>query len=125
MVDKLSKKGDFIPCWITNDASQIAHLFFKEVVRIHKIPLSIIFDRDVMFMSHFWRNLWSRVGIDISFGLAYHHQIDGQTEMVNMMIANLLMCVTKEYGQTWDVIIPQAEYAYNDRKNRNVGKSPF
>lgn len=36
-----------------------------------------------------------------------------------------MRCLAKEYGQTWDLIISQAEYAYNDSVNRTTGRSPF
>ena len=45
--------------------------------------------------------------------------------MVNRTLGNLLRCLTKEYGQSWDVIISQVEYAYNDSKNMNTRKSSF
>ena len=61
----------------------------------------------------------------MSFGSTYHYQIDGQTEVVNMTLWNFLRCLSKEYGKSWDVIISQAKYAYNDSKNRTTGKSPF
>lgn len=125
VVDRFSRMGHLIPCNKTNDASHIAHFFFKEVVRIHGLPLSIVSDRDVKFMSHFWKTLWKNLGTNMSFGSAYHPQTDGQTEVVNRNLGNLLRCLTKEYGQAWDVIISQEEYAYNDSKNRNTGKSPF
>ena len=80
MVDRFSKMGHFIPCKTTRDASYIAHFFFKEIVSIHGLPLSIVSDRDVKFMSHFWKPLWSRLGTNPSFGSAYNPQTDGQFE---------------------------------------------
>jgi hypothetical protein len=72
MVDRFSKMGHFIPCKTTHDAIHIVHLFFKDIVRIHRLRLSIVSDRDVKFMSHFWKTLWSRLGTNLSFGSTYH-----------------------------------------------------
>ena len=50
--------------------------------------------------------------------------MDGKTEVVNTSLVNLLRCLTREHGGTWDAIMPQVEFAYNDSVNRSTYMSP-
>ena len=105
VVDHFKNMAHFIPCKSTYDTSHIADIFFREIVRIHGLPNSIVSDRDTKFQGHFWRTLHKKLGTNLQFSYAYHPQMDGQTEVVSRSLGNLLRCLTKKYAQNWDLII--------------------
>nr|GEU83852.1 RNA-directed DNA polymerase [Tanacetum cinerariifolium] len=123
--DRFLKMTHFVPCSKTFDASQVARLYFVEIVKLHGVPKTLTFDRDVKFVSHFWRALWTCFGSKLQFSSSYHPQIDGQTEVVNRSLGNLLCSLIGDNAKQWDLILLQAEFAYNRSVNRITGKSPL
>jgi hypothetical protein len=35
----------------------VVDLFFKKIIRLHKVPKRIVSDHDIKFLSHFWKTL--------------------------------------------------------------------
>ena len=66
------KMSYFIPCYKIDDASHVADLFFKEVVRLYGIPKSIVSDCYTKFLSYFWKNLWKKLESKLLFSAKCH-----------------------------------------------------
>ena len=65
------------------------------------------------------------MGTLLKFSTAFHPQTDGQTEVVNRSLDNLLRCLVGDHPGMWDVILPQAEFMYNNFVNRTTRLTPF
>ena len=115
----------FIPCHKSDDATHIADLFFREVVRLHGEPNTIVSDRDTKFHNHFWRVSWTKLGTKLLFSTTCHPQTDGQTEVVNRTLSTMLRAVLKKNLKMSEECLPHVEFAYNRSLHSTTKLCPF
>jgi hypothetical protein len=89
VVDRFSKYARFIALGHPYIAMSVARAFFDGIVHLHGFLASIVNDRDPVFTGHVWRDLFRMVGVKLHFSTAFHPQTDGQSEVVNKVIAML------------------------------------
>ena len=83
VVDRLTKYVHFIGLSHPYSSAKVAALFAQNVLKLHGMPASIVSDKDPMFTTKFWVELFKLQGVQLAMSLAYHPQTDGQTEVVN------------------------------------------
>ena len=125
VVDRLSKYAHFIPLTHPYSAKEVAEVFLKEVVRLHGFPTSIVFDRDRIFVSSFWFELFKLSSPKLKFSLAYHPQMDGQTEVVNRCLETYLRCFTCSKLRQWYKWLSWAKFWFNTSYNAYFKATPF
>nr|GEX85210.1 reverse transcriptase domain-containing protein [Tanacetum cinerariifolium] len=99
IVDRLTKSAIFAPMRETDPLEKLAKLYLKEVVARHRIPVSIICDRDLRFASRFWRTLQKALGNRLDISTTYHPETDGQSERTIQTLEDMLRAYVIDFGK--------------------------
>ena len=125
IVDKFTKMVHYAATTTTVNADRLAHIFWKEIVRHHGIPKSIVSDRDPRFTSLFWKSLWELLQTKLAMSTAFHPETDGQTERANRTLEDMLRAYVNNEQDNWDEHLVSLEIAYNNSLQASTGFTPF
>jgi hypothetical protein len=96
-----------------------------QVYKLHGLPMSIVSDRDRVFTSKLWQELFSLAQVKLSMSTTYHPQSDGQSERVNQCMETFLRCFANACPKKWLHWLSLAEYWYNTSYHSAIAMSPF
>jgi len=125
VIDKLTKYGHFIPLAHPYTAMSIAKLFHNNVFKLHGLPQVIISDKDRIFTSTLWQELFKLTETTLNMSSSYHPQTDGQTERLNQCLETYLRCMVQACPTKWSNWLALAEFWYNTTTHSAHGKTPF
>ncbi|MCO5569570.1 hypothetical protein L7F22_023285 [Adiantum nelumboides] len=103
----------------------LAGLFVAQIFRLHGMPEAIVSDRDPRFTSLFWKAIWENIGTRLQFSSSFHPQTDGQSEIANSVVLDLLKSYISDQKTQWERYLPLVEFAYNNTIHSSTGKAPF
>ncbi|XP_040996153.1 uncharacterized protein LOC121242342 [Juglans microcarpa x Juglans regia] len=83
LIHQLSKYGHFMAITHPYIAMTVARAFMENAFKLHGFPQTIVSDRDLVFTSHFWKELLKICGTNVLLSTTYHPQTDGQIEATN------------------------------------------
>ena len=89
------------------------------------MPQVISYGRDLRFVSKFWDELFSLLGMDLRFSTAFHPQTDGQSEVTIRVLENVLRPYIEHRPSTWVYQLPLAKFTVNNAITVSTGYSPF
>jgi hypothetical protein len=95
------------------------------VYKLHGMPSSIVSDRDKIFTSKLWHELFRLSGTALKMGSSYHPQTDGQMERVNQCLETFLRSFVHACPSKWSSWLSLAEFWYNTSFHSSLGSSPF
>lgn len=125
IVDRLSKYAHFLALSRPRCAAIVPRVFLDNIFKLHGLPLSVVSDRDLLFTSNFWKELFKPQGTQLKHSSTYHPQTDGQSEVVNRCVGNYLWCFVGTSPKDWVKWLPLVEWWYNTCSDLTTGISPF
>ncbi|GKA06386.1 putative reverse transcriptase domain-containing protein [Tanacetum coccineum] len=125
IVYRLTKSAHFLLAKENDSMEKLTRHYLKEVVSRHEVPVSIIFDRDGKFMSQFWQSLQEAFRTQLDMSMAYHPEIDGQSERTIQTLEDMLQACVIDFGKGWDRHLPLIEFSYNNNYHTSIKAAPF
>lgn len=104
---------------------QIEEVFFKEVFRLHGLPINIVSDKDNLFLRQFWQEHFSLAGTKLTPSTSYHPQTNDQTEIVTKWIEGYFRNYVTRQHKGWTKWLHLGEHCYNNTHHMSIGMSPF
>jgi hypothetical protein len=101
VVDRLTKMRHLILCSTTIDAEGLANLFMTHIFRLHGLPDTIVSDRGLQFASRFWKYLYHSLKIEPRLSMAFHPEMDRQTEWMNSIMEQYLRAYINYQQDNW------------------------
>lgn len=125
VVDRLTKYTHLGSLSTDYSSTSVAEFFIKQIIRLHGIPKTIVSDRDKVFLSKFWKEIFAKSGTILKMSMAYNSETDRQTEIVNKTIEHYLHATIHDSPRSWVDLLPWAELWYNTSFHHRLGMIPF
>lgn len=126
VIDRYTKFARYIPMRKTITAPELAEVMINKVfLKGVGVPRMIVSDRRSVFTAKFWSVVCYQLRIRHRKSIAFHPQIDGQTERQNQTLEQYLRSTVNYQQDDWVMWLPMAEFAYNNSRHANTGETPF
>ena len=125
VVNRLTKFAHFIPIHMSNSLEDLGIIYVREIVRLHRVLVSTVCDRDSHFTLLFWKGMQSAFGLNLRFSITLHSQTDGQSELTIQILEGMLWACVLEFGGSWGDHLHLVEFTYNNNYQESIGMAPF
>ncbi|GJU81759.1 putative reverse transcriptase domain-containing protein [Tanacetum coccineum] len=120
IVDRLTKSAYFLAIHENFNTEKLARLYIDVIVARLRVFVLIISDRDGRFTSQFWQTVQRALRTRLDLSTAYHMQTDGQSERTIQTLEDMLRACVIDFGGSWDVHLPLAEFSYNNSYHSSI-----
>jgi len=125
VICRMTSMVHLIPVHTTMTAKELSWKYLREVVRLHRLPSSIVSNRDSKFTSQWWKELHRTLGAKLLMSTSFHPQTNRQTERMNKNIGQILRTSIRSDQKDWIDKIDLTEFAINSSMSAMSRYAPF
>ena len=97
---------------LTRLPSPLPNLLVEHTIVRHGVPLQLLSDHGLAFMSHLLKEVYELMGMRKLNTTAYHPQTDGLVEQFNWTLTDMLVKTVEASGWDWDSCLPYILFTY-------------
>jgi hypothetical protein len=106
-------------------ARDVANTILTQIYSTHRLPASILSDRDARFTSKFWQGLHAEPGINRLMSTSFHQNTKAQVERANQTIGQMLRIFKNNNQNEWAHHLWRVAHAFNNSSTSTMGgRSP-
>ena len=125
IVDRLTKSAHFLVVRMTFTMKRFCWLYIREIVRLHGVLVFIVSNRDPRFTAYFWKSFQKAMATRMTMSIAFHPQIDGQSERTIQVLEDMLRACVLDHKGSWEEHLPLVEFAYNNNYQASIQMAPY
>lgn len=124
-VDRLTKYCYFVPCLKAWTSKDFAESFVENILARHGCPEHLVSDRGTIWVNTLWDSVCKLLGMQHGKSSSYRPQTDGQTEVMNRVLEDVLRHYVEPHHEDWHKWLPMAQFAVNNSWHETIQNTPF
>lgn len=91
----------------------VTQVFAQQVIKLHELPKNMVTNKDPIFISKFWHELFNIHGVQAHMSIVYHPLTNRQSNITNKTLETQLQRFIKDNPRNWFKQLSLVEWWYN------------